>query len=61
MAPKKTIEKSGKKLSGYMKFVQEARPRIKKEKPELTFGELGKAMGAEWRGMTEAQKAKFKA
>ncbi len=61
MAPKKTIEKTGKKpLSGYMKFTQEARPRIKKANPSMTFGELGKAMGAEWRAMTDAAKAKFK-
>ena len=40
MAPKKSIEKPKKKLSGYMKFAQEARPRIKKAKPTLTFGEV---------------------
>ena len=40
MAPKKSIEKPKKKLSGYMKFTMDARPKLKKEKPNLTFGEV---------------------
>tara|TARA_B110001452_G_scaffold256096_1_gene249129 strand:- start:726 stop:917 length:192 start_codon:yes stop_codon:yes gene_type:complete len=63
MPPKKAIEKSGgkKKLSGYMKFAAERRPSLKEEQPDLTFGGLGKAMGAEWRAMSEAEKGKYKA
>lgn len=38
MAPKKTIGK--KKLTGYMAYAQERRPTLKKEKPNLTFGEV---------------------
>ena len=59
MAPKKDGEK--KKLSGYMLFAQQRRPTLKEEKPDLTFGETGKALGAEWRAMSEAQKGKYKA
>ena len=45
MPPKKSIEKkekpAGKKpLSGYMKFAQERRPKLKAEQPDLTFGEV---------------------
>ena len=40
MAPKKSIEKPKKKLSGYMLFSQERRSKLKSEKPNLTFGEV---------------------
>ena len=45
MPPKKTggVEKKsgGKKpLSGYMKYAQERRESLKKEQPNLTFGEV---------------------
>ena len=60
MAPKKSIDKPKKKLSGYMLFSKERRPKLKSEKPNLTFGELGKALGAEWRAMSDAAKAKYK-
>ena len=40
MAPKKSIEKPKKKLSGYMLFSQERRPKLKSERPNLTFGEV---------------------
>jgi hypothetical protein len=32
------------------------RPQILKEAPDITFGEIGKQMGAERRGMTDAKK-----
>jgi len=60
---KKTVEKKSagkKKLSGYMKFSQERRPGLKTEQPDLTFGEIGKALGAEWKALSEADKAKYK-
>ena len=40
MAPKKTIEKTKKPLSGYMKFAKERRPTLLKSKPNLSFGEV---------------------
>ena len=42
MAPKKSIDKPKKKLSGYMLFSKERRPKLKSEKPNLTFGEVRK-------------------
>ena len=60
MAPKKTIEKTKKPLSGYMKYAKERRSGLLKEKPSLSFGEVGKALGAEWRAMSESAKAKYK-
>ncbi|EOD20010.1 hypothetical protein EMIHUDRAFT_208774 [Emiliania huxleyi CCMP1516] len=49
-----------KKLSGFMKFSQERRPTLKAEKPDLTFGELAKAIGAEWKAMSEAEQGEYK-
>lgn len=43
-----------------MKFCNERRPEIVKENPDLTFGAIGKRLGEEWRGLSEAKKAKFK-
>ena len=40
MAPKKTIEKTKKPLSGYMKYAKERRAGLLKEKPSLSFGEV---------------------
>merc|ERR1712205_73502 len=44
----------------YMKFCKAERPKIVAANPKFTFGEVGKELGAKWRGMTDAQKAKFK-
>ena len=62
MAPKAIEKKSGgkKKLTGYMAFAAKRRAALKEEQPDLTFGGLGKAMGAEWRAMSDAEKNKFK-
>ena len=61
MAPKKSIEKKEKKAPGpYIKFCQKRRPEIKKVEPDIGFGDIAKKMGAEWKAMTDAQKAKFK-
>jgi len=49
-----------KPLSGYMKFAKDRRPALIKEQPSLSFGEVGKALGAEWKKMSDAQKAKYK-
>ena len=60
--PKKEIKKDKPKrpLSGYMKFVSEARPGLIKSKPSLSFGEVGKELGAMWRKKSDAEKAKYK-
>jgi hypothetical protein len=43
-------------LSAYMFFVQDYRERIKSENPDVTFGEVGRLLGAKWKEMTPAEK-----
>jgi HMG (high mobility group) box len=35
--------------SAYMFFVQENREKIKEESPDISFGEMGKALGEKWK------------
>ena len=49
-----------KSLSGFMLFSQENRERVKAECPGLSFGEIGKELGALWRALTDAEKLKYK-
>ena len=44
----------------YMIFCKAERPKIVAANPKCTFGEVGKALGEKWRGMSDAQKAKYK-
>ena len=44
----------------YMIFCKAERPKIVAANPKFTFGEVGKALGEKWRGMSDAQKAKYK-
>jgi len=60
MPPKTAEKKPKKKLSGYMAYAKERRPELLKEQPGLSFGEVGKALGAEWRGMSDDEKNKYK-
>jgi len=41
-APKKS-------MSSYMLFANDMRPKMKTSHPELSFGEMAKALGAEWK------------
>mmetsp|Transcript_7094 Transcript_7094/g.16223 ORF Transcript_7094/g.16223 Transcript_7094/m.16223 type:complete len:145 (-) Transcript_7094:192-626(-) len=66
-APKKAAgekkpksDKEKKPLTGYMKFVKAMRPTVLEEKPDLTFGEVGKELGARWKKLSDAQKTKYK-
>ena len=54
-------EKDGPKraLSAYMFFVQEERPKIVKENPDLKFGEVGKQLGAKWKTMSDKEKEPY--
>lgn len=53
--------KSTRKLSGYMKFAQEARPRILKENPEMKadIPGMGRKIGEMWRALSDSEKAKY--
>ena len=52
--------KAKKPLSGYMLFAKEMRPKLKEQSPDLSFGEVGKELGARWRALSDAEKAKYK-
>jgi hypothetical protein len=58
---KKVKVKGTRKLSGYMKFAQEARPKILAEDPSLKSDiiAVGKKIGAMWRGLSDSEKAKY--
>lgn len=58
---KKVKAKGTRKLSGYMKFAQEARPKILAENPSLKSDiiAVGKKIGAMWRELSDSEKAKY--
>eukprot|EP00939_MAST-03C_sp_MAST-3C-sp1_P004086 g4086.t1 len=45
--------------SSFMLYSIERRPHLKKEKPDLKFGEYGKIIGQEWRSMSDSEKEKY--
>eukprot|EP00527_Entomoneis_sp_CCMP2396_P009831 CAMPEP_0198137994 /NCGR_PEP_ID=MMETSP1443-20131203/1422_1 /TAXON_ID=186043 /ORGANISM="Entomoneis sp., Strain CCMP2396" /LENGTH=75 /DNA_ID=CAMNT_0043799603 /DNA_START=145 /DNA_END=372 /DNA_ORIENTATION=- len=57
---KKAAGGKKKKLTGFMLFSQEHRPKVKEEDPELTFGGIGKKLGELWRALTDEEKEKYK-
>ena len=64
---KKTPSGSGKNpnrekrpLSPYMVFCKEKRPNIISENPGMSFPDVGRALGAAWGKLSDAQKAAYK-
>ncbi|KAJ1634225.1 hypothetical protein T492DRAFT_589480 [Pavlovales sp. CCMP2436] len=53
------VGKSGKKLTGFMKFSKEKRETVKAENEGITFGQIGKKLGELWRGLDDDEKAKY--
>lgn len=53
--------KGTRKLSPYMRFAQEARKKVLAQHPEWKSDivKVGKEIGAMWRSMSEAEKAKY--
>jgi hypothetical protein len=45
--------------SGFMFYGMARRAALKEENPELSFGEIGRALGEEWTGMSDAKKAPY--
>ena len=45
--------------SAFMFFAKERRPQLVAENPEWKFGEFGRKMGEEWRGMSDKKKGKY--
>jgi hypothetical protein len=52
-------EGTGRKQSSYIKWSTQRRPAVKAAHPGASFGELGKLLGAEWKGLSEVEKAKW--
>lgn len=46
-------------MSSFMYFSNEVRPKIKKEHPEMSFGELGKKIGEMFRELSPEEKLKY--
>jgi len=46
-------------VSAYIKFSQAKRSEIQQANPGAGFGELGKLIGAAWRGLSDAEKASY--
>jgi len=60
-APKAPKEPGAKRqASPFIVFCNEKRPEVKAKNPEATFGEMGKLLGAAWKGLSETQKAAYK-
>ncbi len=45
--------------SGYIYFTMDRRAGLKEENPDLGFGEIASALGAEWKKLSAAKKAPF--
>uniref|UniRef100_A0A0D6R3Y0 HMG box domain-containing protein n=1 Tax=Araucaria cunninghamii TaxID=56994 RepID=A0A0D6R3Y0_ARACU len=46
-------------LSAYMFYANENRERVRTENPNITFGQVGKVLGEEWKGLTDEKKSKY--
>jgi len=56
---KKNPEKPKKPLSAYIVFVAATRPQIRKEKPELTFGQVASELGVRWKALSADAKKSY--
>ena len=43
----------------YMLFCKAMRPKIVAKNPKMTFGEVGKELGAQWKKLSDAEKKKY--
>lgn len=46
-------------MNAYMNFVKECFADVKAERPNASFGEIGKILGEMWRSMTDAEKQEY--
>ena len=46
-------------MSSYFLFMNERRPILQKEKPELKFGELTKSLTDDWKSLSDKEKKKY--
>ena len=54
-----TADKPKRGKSAFMFYSIENRPRILKTNPGIAFGEVGKALGAEWNALDAKKKEKY--
>ena len=59
LAPPPAPKPAAKKLSGFMLFSKEMRPNIIAADPNLSFGDVSKCLGELWRGLPDAEKARY--
>lgn len=62
----KGARKGGKKgtngkgrISGYILFSNDARPKVKAETPDASFKDMTQALSAKWRALSDKQKKKW--
>ena len=53
------VKKPKRCMSAFIFFVKERRLELVKANPKWSFGELGRKMGEEWRGMADKKKGKY--
>lgn len=49
-----------KKLNGYNKYNSKRRKELLEEKSDMTFGDISKIIGEEWRNLSEKEKGQYK-
>ncbi|KAG5783004.1 hypothetical protein H9Q73_003330 [Fusarium xylarioides] len=48
-------------LSAYMFFANEQRENVREENPGISFGQVGKLLGEQWKALNEKQRAPYEA
>ena len=57
--PPRAPKPKAKKLSGFMLFSKEMRPKVIADGQGLSFGDISKRLGELWRGLPDAEKARY--
>ena len=52
-------EKSRKPERGFLGFSREMRPKVRADDPGISFADMSKRLGELWRGLSDAEKAKY--
>ena len=48
-------------LSAYMFYAQDHREQVKRDNPDITFGQIGKVLGEQWKAMSDKEKVPYEA
>ena len=52
-------QKPKKPLSGFLLFSREMRPKVRADDPGISFADMSKRLGELWRGLSDAEKARY--